>query len=106
MKVHIAHLDDGVRVSDGPAVRGVEVGHGVGADLDLPHLAELVLGLLGGDPVHGEPSLHVVDDAEVLPSLFHLDDVHEASWEPEHSLSLSAGRLRLTWGQCGPGRQS
>ena len=79
-----AHLDDGVRVSDGPAVRGVEVGHGVGADLDLPHLAELVLGLLGGDPVHGEPSLHVVDDAEVLSGLLDLDHVHETGREPEH----------------------
>ena len=76
------HPDDGVGVADGPAVSGVEVGHGVGADLDLPHLAELVLGLLGGDPVHGEPPLHVVDDAEVLSGLLDLDDIHESGGEP------------------------
>ena len=75
--------DDGVGVSDGPAVGGVEVGHGVGADLHLPHLAQLVLGLNPLDPVHSEPSLHVVQDAEVLSGLLDLDDVHEPSGEPE-----------------------
>ena len=77
-----AYLDDGVRVSDGPAVSGVEVGHSVGSHLHLPHLAQLVLRLLAGDPVHGKPALHVVDDAEVLSGLLDLDHVHEASGEP------------------------
>ena len=76
------HPDDGVGVADGPAVSGVEVRDSVGSNLDLPHLAQLVLGLLGGDPVHGEPSLHVVDDAEVLSGLLDLDDIHESGGEP------------------------
>merc|ERR1712203_955554 len=77
----IVNLDDGVRVSDGPAVSGVEVGHSVGSNLDLPHLAQLVLRLLSGDPVHREPALHVVDDTEVFSSFLYLDDIHEPSWE-------------------------
>ena len=78
----VIHLDNGVGIADGPAVGGVEVGHSVGTGLDLPDLAELVLGLLGSNPVHGEPSLHVVDDTEVLPRLLNLDNVHESSGEP------------------------
>merc|ERR1719515_239199 len=83
----VLHPDDGVGVADSSAIGGVEVGHGVGAGLDLPDLAQLVLGLLGSDPVHGEPSLHVVDDAEVLSGLLDLDNIHEASGE----LGISAG---------------
>ena len=78
----VVHPDDGVGVADGTAIGGVEVGHSVGAGLDLPDLAQLVLGLLGSDPVHGEPSLHVVDDAEVLSGLLDLDNIHETSGEP------------------------
>ena len=99
----VVHPDDGVGVTDGPAVSGVEVGDGVGAGLDLPDLAELVLGLLRSDPVNSEPSLHVVDDTEVLSGLLNLDNIHEASREPEkvkltgikyctpNSLRISAG---------------
>merc|ERR1719389_952109 len=77
----VVHLDDGVGVADGSPVSSVQVGDGVGAGLSLPDLAELVLGLLGGDPVHGEPPLHVVDDAEVLSGLLDLDDIHESGGE-------------------------
>ena len=45
------------------------------------HPAELVGGLGGGDPVHGEASLDVVDDPEVLAGLVDLDHVHEAGGE-------------------------
>merc|ERR1719410_2619718 len=83
----VVHLDDGVGIADGPAIGGVQVGHGVRAGLDLPDLAEFVLGLLGSDPVHGEPALHVVDDAEVLAGLLNLDNIHETSGE----LGISAG---------------
>ena len=70
----VVHPDDGVGVADGSAVSGVEVGDGIGAGLDLPDLAELVLGLLRSDPVNSEPSLHVVDDTEVSSgSLRHID---------------------------------
>jgi hypothetical protein len=49
------------------------------AELNALDLAELVLGLLGLDTVHGEAALGVVDEAEVLASLLDGDDVHEAS---------------------------
>jgi hypothetical protein len=40
-------------------------------------LAELVLGLVGRDPVDGEAALRVVDEAEVLVRLLDRNDVHE-----------------------------
>merc|ERR1719295_893913 len=61
----VVDLDDGVGVADGAAIAGVQVGDTLGTGLHLVDFAELVLGLLGGDPVDGEPALHVVDDAEV-----------------------------------------
>merc|ERR1719461_1468741 len=85
----VVHLDDWVGVADGPPVGGVQVGDGVGAGLGLPDLAELVLGLLGGDPVNGESPLHVVDDAEVLSGLLDLDDIHESGGELGVSASLA-----------------
>ncbi|KAH6607358.1 hypothetical protein Trco_003671 [Trichoderma cornu-damae] len=48
------------------------------AQLHALDLAQLVLGLLGLDPVHGEATLGVVDEAEVLARLLDRDDVHEA----------------------------
>ncbi len=48
------------------------------AQLDALDLAELVLGLLGRDAVHGEAALGVVDEAEVLARLLDRDDVHVA----------------------------
>lgn len=50
------------------------------AQLHSLDLSELVLGLLGLDPVDGEAALGVVDQTEVLASLVDGDDVHEASW--------------------------
>lgn len=48
------------------------------AQLDALDLAELVLGLLGLDAVHGETALGVVDEAEVLAGLLDADNIHEA----------------------------
>ena len=50
------------------------------AELNSLDLAQLVLGLLGGDAVDGEAALGVVDEAEVLARLLDGDDVHEAGW--------------------------
>ncbi len=77
----VVGLDQGVGVADGAPVRGVQVGDVLGAGLDSLHAAQLVLGLLVGDPVDGESALDVVDQAEVLVGLLDLDDVHEASGE-------------------------
>jgi hypothetical protein len=51
------------------------------AELDALDLAQLVFGLLGLDAVHGEATLGVVDETEVLAGLLDADDVHETSWE-------------------------
>ena len=78
----MSHLHEGVGVPDGTSVGGVEVGHVLGPGLDGLDAAQLVLGLLVGDAVGGEPALDVVDQAEVLAGLLDLDYVHEAGGEP------------------------
>ena len=50
------------------------------AQLHSLDLSELVLSLLGLDPVDGEAALGVVDQTEVLASLLDADNIHEASW--------------------------
>ena len=49
------YLDGGVGVSDGPSVAGVEEWNVLGSGLDSTDAAELVLRLLVGDSVDGEP---------------------------------------------------
>ena len=75
------YLNDGVGISDRAAIRSVQEGHILGPGVDGPDPAQLVLGLLGGDAVHGEPALDVVQQTEVLPGLVDLDHVHEAAGE-------------------------
>lgn len=58
------------------------------AELYALDLAKLVLGLLGGDAVHGEAALGVVDETEVLASLVDRDDVHEAGGEGDVGTDL------------------
>lgn len=48
------------------------------AQLHALDLAQLVFGLLGGDAVHGEAALGVVDEPEVLARLLDRDHVHVA----------------------------
>lgn len=49
------------------------------AQLHTLNLAQFVFGLLGGDAMHGETALGVVDEAEVFPSLLDADYIHETS---------------------------
>lgn len=44
-----------------------------------PDLAQLVLGLLGRNSVHGEAALGVVHETKMLSSLFDADHVHKTS---------------------------
>ena len=46
----VVGLDDGVGVPDGAAIGGVQVGHILGAGLDLADTAQLVLSFLVGNP--------------------------------------------------------
>merc|ERR1719187_2553820 len=70
-------LDQGVRISDGTAVGGGEIGNPFGSDRDLLDNAELVSGFFRRDAMHLVSSFDVVDEPEVLSALLHRDDVHE-----------------------------
>jgi len=70
-------LDQGVRISDGTAVGGGEIGNPFGSDRDLLDNAELVSGFFRRDAMHLVSSFDVVDEPEVLSALLHGDDVHE-----------------------------
>lgn len=77
----IVLLDIGVWVSDGSTVVGDDVG-----DLVLSHslslnAAELERGLLGVDLMGLVSALHVVENSEVLSSLFNGNGVHDTEWE-------------------------
>jgi len=76
----VVDLDVRVRVADGAAVVRDQHGHALGSDQQLLDLAQLVLGLLGRDAVHGEAALDVVDESELLARLLDRDHVHEAGW--------------------------
>jgi len=47
----VVSLDNGIGVTDGPAVGGVKVGNVFGSGLDLTDTAKLVLSFLVGDPI-------------------------------------------------------
>lgn len=61
-----------------PGIMRNQEWHSPFAELHALDFGELVLGLLGCDAVHGEATFGVVDEAEMLASLFDGDDVHEA----------------------------
>mgnify|MGYP007046642641 FL=1 len=73
--------DQWVRVSDGSTVVGDGVRNTSLTQGDLSDLTQLVRGLLGGDSVHSESTLDVVDQSEVLVGGLQGDHVHEASRE-------------------------
>lgn len=76
----VVDADEGVRVADGARVVSDEVWNPLGSQLNTPDLCKLVAGFGVGNAVDGETALGVVDQAEVLASLFNGDDVHEAGW--------------------------
>ena len=55
------YLDGGIGVSDGPSVVGVKEWNVLGSGLDTTDAAELVLRLLVGDSVDGEPARSGID---------------------------------------------
>lgn len=71
----VVGLDGRVRVADGAAVVGDDMGDTLRADGDLLNLEELVRGLLRSDAVNGEAALDVVKESEVLARLFNGDDI-------------------------------
>jgi len=85
----VVGLDDGIGVTDGPAVRGVQVGHVLGAHLDGLDTAELVFSLLIGDPMNGITTLDVINQTEVFASFLNLHNVHETGRKPGISPDLA-----------------
>lgn len=77
----VVNLDSRVRVSDGSAIVGNDVGNALGTKLMLSDLEELESSLLGGDSVNSESALNVVEKTEVLARSLNGDDIHETSGE-------------------------
>lgn len=77
----VVDLDSRVRVSDGSAIVGNDVGNALGTKLMLSDLEELESSLLGGNSVNGESALDVVEKTEVLARSLNGDDIHETSGE-------------------------
>lgn len=109
-----AYLDLGIRVAQGPAIVGADVGHAALANLKPADLAQLVGSLLLGDAVHDEAALGVVDQAEVLVGLVQVDHVHDAGGVGHVGLDLAVDLdqallqdlLHLLAGQGVPGEYS
>lgn len=71
----IIHLDEGVWIADSAGIMSDQVRDSFGAHKDLPHLAQLVLGLLRCDAVHSKPALGIIHQAEMLTCLLNADDI-------------------------------
>jgi len=79
----IISFDGRIGVSEGATVVCDHEGNSLSADLHTFYLAQLVLGLLGGDAVDGETTLGIIQQTEVLVGLLDVDNVHETgrgSW--------------------------
>lgn len=74
----VVDFDEGVGVAQRAAVVGHEKGDLVLAYFHLLDLAQLEIGLVLVDAVHGKAALDVVQQAKVLARLLDTDDVHEA----------------------------
>lgn len=69
------NLDTRVGVANGSSVMSHDVLHSLRSGRLLHHLAQLELTLNLGDTMHCESALHVVEQAERLPSLLDADHV-------------------------------
>jgi hypothetical protein len=56
----VVDLDGGVGVSDGSSIVGDNVRDSLGTELMSSNLAQLEVGLLGGDSVHSEAALDII----------------------------------------------
>jgi len=72
-------LHKGIRVTDGAAVVGEDLGNLLVSKPQVLHLAQLVRGFLLGNPVHDEATLAVVHEAEVLIGLVNVKHIHESA---------------------------
>lgn len=86
----VVNLDSRVRVSDGSAIVGNDVGNALGTKLMLSDLEELESSLLGGDSVNSESALNVVEKTEVLARSLNGDDIYRPGLAATISTSPSS----------------
>ena len=72
----VVRLDQRIWIANRAAVVGDYVWNLVRTDRSSLHAAQLVGGLLGGDVVQDESTLHIVENAEVLAGALDVDDVY------------------------------
>ena len=75
----VIDLGEGIRVADGASLLRHQVRDSFCAHKDLPHFAQLVLGLLWGDTVNSKATLGVVDQMEILSGLVDADHIPKTS---------------------------
>jgi hypothetical protein len=71
----VVDLDGRVRVPDGAAVVGDDVGYTLVTDGDFLDFEELEGRFLGRDAVHREAALDIIEETEVLAGLLNRDNV-------------------------------
>jgi len=76
----VVDLDGWIRVTDSSRIVRNQEWDSALAQLHSLDLAKLVFCLFGLDSVNRETTLGIVNQAEVLASLFDADDIHETSW--------------------------
>ena len=96
----VVGLDQRIGVADGTTVMGHGIGNTLLADQHLLDTAQLVLCLLIGNAVDGEATFNVIDETEVLASLFNGNDICQAksrkSREKMHPGFVKAIAIRHT----------
>ena len=85
----VVDLDLGIRELEGSGIVSDGIRHLVVTEERLGNLAELEGGLLLLDLVHGETTLRVPQQSEVLVGLVDLDHIHETGGESHISSDLS-----------------
>jgi len=65
----VVRLDERVGIADGARIIGDQKRHSLGPHLNVPHSAQLVLGLGGRDSLNGKAPLCIVQQTEILVCL-------------------------------------
>lgn len=71
----VIHLNEWIRIPDSSSVVSDQEGDAFRSSCHFLHSEQLVRCFFGRDFVENEPSLHVVQESEVIACLFNLDDI-------------------------------
>jgi hypothetical protein len=85
----VLDLDQGIGVADGATIVGDEVRDLVLSHSDSNNLAELELGLICVDAVDVEATLSIIEETEVLSSLWDAHHIHESDGVASVSADLA-----------------